>query len=39
VRTMGSDFKAGKNLLAMSSFGPWGDFLSLGHCLVKKDIE
>jgi hypothetical protein len=19
--------------------GPWGDFLDLGHCLVKRDIE
>jgi hypothetical protein len=39
---MGSDFKVKiltKKLLALDSFGPWGDFLSLGHCLVKRRIE
>jgi hypothetical protein len=20
-------------------FGPWGEFLDLGHCLVKRDFE
>jgi hypothetical protein len=27
-----------KKLLSLDSFGPWCDFLSLGHCLVKKEI-
>jgi hypothetical protein len=39
---MESSFKVGifiKKLLALGHFGLWGDFLSLGHCLVKKDFE
>jgi hypothetical protein len=38
----GSDFKAGvfiKNLLVWGPSGTWDDFLGLGHCLVKRDIE
>jgi hypothetical protein len=42
VGTMGSGFKVGiftKKLLALDAFGPWSEFLSLGHCLVKRDTE
>jgi hypothetical protein len=42
LRTIGSDFKVEiftKKLLALDSFGPWDDFLSLCHCLVKRAIE
>jgi hypothetical protein len=39
---MRSDFEVeifAKILLVLDSFRPWGDFLSLHHCLVKRDIE
>jgi hypothetical protein len=39
---MGSSFKDGifmEKFSALSHFGLWGDFLSLGHCLVKRDTE
>jgi hypothetical protein len=42
VRAIGSGFKIEKfikKLLALGHSGPWGDFLDLGHSLVKKDIE
>jgi hypothetical protein len=41
MRAMGSGLKAEifiKKLLVWGAFGPWGDFLDLGHCLVKGDI-
>jgi hypothetical protein len=45
-RTMGSDFKVKiftKKFLVLDFFFfffcLWGGFLSLGHCLVKTDIE
>jgi hypothetical protein len=37
-----SGFKVGifiAKLLALGPFGPWSGFLSLNHCLIKKDIE
>jgi hypothetical protein len=42
VRTMDSGFKVKiftEKLLALDPFGPWSNFLSLGHCLVKRDVE
>jgi hypothetical protein len=42
MRTMGSGFKVEivtKNLLALDPFGLWGDFLSLGHVLLRETLS
>jgi hypothetical protein len=36
---MGSGVKVEICTKKLLDFGSWGDFLSLGHCLVKRDIE
>jgi hypothetical protein len=39
---MGPGFNVGifiQKVSALGHFGPGGDFLSLGHCLVKRDIK
>jgi hypothetical protein len=42
VSTIGSGFEVRiviEKLLVLGNFSPWGDFLSLGHCLAKSYTE